>query len=462
MAEKELSEIPFPQQDLFEKGVAALKKNNLDYAITLFMTVLRAEPGVYQAREALRATQHKRAVGKTSFFRKFVGSASSLTRGQVALRTNPVEALAVAEEVLNDDPGNVAAHELLAHAALAVQLPKTAALSLEVAFKQKPADRGLALELAQALAAIGNRARAEKILLDLLRVYPADPDLNERLKNILADRTMAEQGYGALEDGKGSYRDIIRDKQEAVTLEQEQRSVKDADVAGRLIGDYEKRLAAEPGSLKTMRDLADLHRKRHEYPAAIAYYQRILTTGGVNDPAILELIRSTVIEQFEHEESQLDPAAADHAGQLAEVRSRRMAWQLEDARSRADQNPSDLALRYELGQLYLAAGRLSEAIAELQKAQNNQNKRIASMTLLAQAFARRGMNDLAARKLQEALKEKLVFDEEAKELRYQLGVILDKMAKKEEAIEQFKLIYEQDVNYRDVMARVDAYYAAQG
>ena len=182
----------------------------------------------------------------------------------------------------------------------------------------------------------------------------------------------------------------------------------------------------------------------------------------MNDPAILELIRSTVIEQFEHEESQLDPAAADHAGQLAEVRSRRMAWQLEDARSRADQNPSDLALRYELGQLYLAAGRLSEAIAELQKAQNNPNKRIASMTLLAQAFARRGMNDLAARKLQEALKEKLVFDEEAKELRYQLGVILDKMAKKEEAIEQFKLIYEQDVNYRDVMARVDAYYAAQG
>ena len=84
------------------------------------------------------------------------------------------------------------------------------------------------------------------------------------------------------------------------------------------------------------------------------------------------------------------------------------------------------------------------------------------MNLLAQAFSRRGMNDLAARKLLEALKEKPVFDDEARDLHYQLGVVYEKMGKREEAIEHFKSIYEQDVGYRDVMARVDAYYAAQG
>ena len=35
------------------------------------------------------------------------------------------------------------------------------------------------------------------------------------------------------------------------------------------------------------------------------------------------------------------------------------------------------------------------------------------MGLLARAFFQRGMNDMAARKLQEALKEKPVFDDEA-------------------------------------------------
>ena len=51
-------------------------------------------------------------------------------------------------------------------------------------------------------------------------------------------------------------------------------------------------------------------------------------------------------------------------------------------------------------------------------------------------------------------------DEEKKELIYQLGSILEKMGKKEESIEQFKQIYEIDIGYKDVAAKVDAYYGA--
>jgi len=35
------------------------------------------------------------------------------------------------------------------------------------------------------------------------------------------------------------------------------------------------------------------------------------------------------------------------------------------------------------------------------------------------------------------------------------------MGKKEEAIEQFKQIYEVDIGYKDVAAKIDAYYAGQ-
>ena len=83
------------------------------------------------------------------------------------------------------------------------------------------------------------------------------------------------------------------------------------------------------------------------------------------------------------------------------------------------------------------------------------------MGYLGQCFARRGMNDLAARSLQNAIKEKLNFDEEKKELIYALGCVLEKAGKKEEAIEQFKLIYETDIGYKDVAAKVDAFYAGQ-
>ena len=83
------------------------------------------------------------------------------------------------------------------------------------------------------------------------------------------------------------------------------------------------------------------------------------------------------------------------------------------------------------------------------------------MGYLGQCFTRRGMNDLAARTLQNAIKEKLAFDDEKKELIYTLGCVLEKTGKKQEAIEQFKLIYETDNRYKDVAAKVEASYPGQ-
>ena len=100
-------------------------------------------------------------------------------------------------------------------------------------------------------------------------------------------------------------------------------------------------------------------------------------------------------------------------------------------------------------------------IQEFQKAKGNPHRRIAAMNFLAQCFTKRKMFDLATRTLQEALKEKLIFDEEKKELIYLLGCVYEKMAKREEAIAQFKLIYAVDAGYKDIQAKIDAYYGGQ-
>ena len=72
------------------------------------------------------------------------------------------------------------------------------------------------------------------------------------------------------------------------------------------------------------------------------------------------------------------------------------------------------------------------------------------------------MNDLAIRTFEEGLKEKVVFDEEKKELIYNLASVLEKMGKREEAIKQFESIYGADAGYKDVGSRIDAHYGAQG
>ena len=72
------------------------------------------------------------------------------------------------------------------------------------------------------------------------------------------------------------------------------------------------------------------------------------------------------------------------------------------------------------------------------------------------------MNDLAIRTFEEGLKEKLVFDDEKKELIYNLACVFEKMGKRDEAIKQFEAIYSVDAGFKDVGAKIDGFYGAQG
>jgi tetratricopeptide (TPR) repeat protein len=460
MPEKTLADIPRPLRELYEKGNAAFQRNNLDYAIAIFTQVLQKEPGFYDCRKSLRATQHKKG-GGTGLFKRFLGSASSsplLAKGQMSLRNNPVEALNIAEQVLNGDPSSTSAHKLLAEAALETDLPLTAILSLEIAHKQAPNDKEIALRLGEALTRAGQVAKAEHIYRELERAYPNDQAIQQALKNVVAKRTMVEGGYEALSSGEGSYRDILKDKTESVSLEQEKREVKAGDVADRLILEYEARLVQEPHNLKVLRSIAELCVQKGDFDRGLEYYNRMLQTDGVNDPSLERAVAEVTARKFDHARAQLDPAAPNYAEEHAKLEGDKLAYQIAETKRRVDRYPTDLQLRFELGQLHFKADKLSDAIQEFQRAQANPHIRIAAMNYLGQCFARRGMNDLAVRTFQNAIKEKAGFDDEKKELIYLLGSVLEKTGKKEEAIEQFKQIYEVDIGYRDVAAKIDAYY----
>ena len=465
MPEKPLSAIPRPQRDLYDKGVAAIQRNNLDYAISILAGVLKIEPGFFDARQALRAAQFKRTGGQTGFFKKMIGGATSqpaLAKAQLSLRKNPVEAIEAAEEILNGDPQSTGAHKLLAEAALAAGLVKTAVLSLEILYKANPKDREIALQLADAYSQAEQNSKAENVYNDLLRLRPNDPEVLQLAKNVSARQTLDQWGYEDLADGGGSYRDILRNKDEAVQLEQAGRVVKSDDVAQNLIAEYEARLQAEPNNVKLLRNTAELYAQKKDFDRALAYYERIRTTEGGADPSLEKAIADTSLKKFDYLRSQLDPGAADYDQQIAAIDSQKVAFQLEECRQRAEKYPTDLQIRFELGQLYFRAGQVSEAIQEFQKAQNNPQRRLAAIMFLGRCFAKRGMNDMAARKFQDALKEKFNFDDEKKEMLYELGCVFEKMNKPDEAIEHFKQIYEADIGYRDVAAKVDAYYASRG
>jgi len=467
MAEKTLSQAPRPIREQYEKGRTAFERKNFEYAIAIFNQVLEKEPGFYECRECLRAAQIQKAGGTsgTTFFKRMLGGAGAsplLARGQVELMRNPVDALKTAEQILNGDPNSIAAHKLLAQAAIASEFPKTAILSLQIVVKNSPKDDEAQKDLARAYSANNEGEKAEKIFSELMSVHPGDLRLAEELKDISARKTLAEGGYDALSSGTGSYRDILKNKDEAVALEQEHRQIKSDDIADRMIAEYEAQLAKEPNNFKVLRSIAELQTQKKEFDKALETYHRIIAQEGASDASLQKAISETTSRKFEHALSQLDPQAADYAEQSARIKAERAAFLLADTKERADRYPNDLGIRFELGELYFQTGKYAEASQEFQKAQGNPHKRIPAMMYLGQCFAQRNMNDMAIRRLQDALKEKLVFDDEKKEILYALGMVLEKMGKKEEAMEQYKQIYEIDMGFKDVGPKVDAYYAGNG
>lgn len=463
MPEKNTSEIPRDVRDLFEKGNAAVQRENWEYGFLFYLQALQKEPGFFECRQALRAAQIAKAGRTTSFFKKIVGTAGSsplIAKAQLSVRKSPLEAIATCEQILNTDPNNSLAHKFLAEAALNADLPKTAIFSLEHNRKNNPDDRSTALALAQAYAANKAYSRAEIVYQELLNKNRNDTEVAVLLKDLSANKTLQEGGYESLADGKGSYRDILKNKEEAIALEQENKQVRSIEQTLKLLDEAVDKLREDPSNIQQAKNVADLYAQAKDYDKALKYYGMLMEIGA-GDANMERIINELKLKKFDQDIIALDKEAPDYAEQRAEFERQKAEYQIEDVKRRVEKYPNDLLIRYDYAVMLLKLARYNEALQELQKTRNHGNRRVPSLVQMAKVFMATGKTDFAVSHLQDALKEKQGMDEEKKDILYSLGEIYEKMGKEDEAIEQFKSIYAVDMSYRDVTARVDAWYAAK-
>ncbi|HEY1171868.1 MAG TPA: hypothetical protein VGH19_10895 [Verrucomicrobiae bacterium] len=463
MPEKNSNEIPRDVRDLLEKGNAAVQRENWDYAFLFYLQALQKEPGFFDCRQALRAAQIAKASKKTSFFGKVMSTAGSsplIAKAAVLVKKNPYEAIATCEQILNSDPDNSMAHNTLAEAAMNADLPKTAIFSLEQNRKNNPNDRGIAMALARAYIASKAFSKAELVYHELLNKNRNDTEIAVLLKDLSATKTLQEGGYEGLADGKGSYRDILKNKEEAIALEQESKQVRSIEQTLKLLDEAVDKLREDPSNIQQAKVVADLYVQAKDYDKAIKYYGMLMEVGA-GDANMERIINELKSKRFDQQVIALDKESPDYDQQRAEIEKQKAEFQIEDVKRRVEKYPNDLLIRYDYAVMLLKLARYNEALQEFQKTRNHGNRRVASLVQMAKIFAATGKNDFAIARLQDALKEKAGMDEEKKDILYMLGDLYEKMGKGEEAIEQFKVIYEVDIGYKDVAGKVDAYYAAK-
>jgi tetratricopeptide (TPR) repeat protein len=214
--------------------------------------------------------------------------------------------------------------------------------------------------------------------------------------------------------------------------------------------------------------LGSLNEEKGDVESAIAWYQYTVDLTNGTDAGLarkvsdLKMRRSDrAITELEEFLVQHGPEGEGHAERLAELdqaRQTRAQLVVEDARKRLDRNPTDLQLRFELGEQLVVAGQYREALPELQRARQNPNARLKAMNLLGHCYRELGMMDLAMKQLEEASREIGSMDAMKKEIVYNLGLVYEQMNEREKSLGCMKQIYEADYGYKDVAERVESSY----
>ncbi len=459
MAEVKLDEVPRKTRELFEKAAAAIERDNVDYGIEMLLTILDIEPRLLQARKLLRAAQLRkfRANGGNAAVRhalSTLGGVGGLLSAQLSLRKDPRRALRTLERLMTRDPLNRVFIGQLARAAEAAELPEVTLQAYEIALEASPRDVTLLNEMARLYRETDRPGQARECYEKVIAIRPNDQSAIKGLKDAQAQETMDRGRWTEAQ----SYRDVMKDADEARLLEQQAKAVKSAGDLTSLIEEQEKKVAAEPDNVNYKRMLADYYVRAERFDDAEALLEDASRASGGGDPQVDRALSQIRLRRFDHRIEA--HRAAGESDRAAAVETEREAFRFQDAEQRVARYPNDLQFKFEYGVLLFEREQYTEAIQQFQLAQRNQQRRIRSLYYLGLCFANKGQLDIAIEQLEKAASELTLMDETKKDILYELGIAHEKAGHRDRAAACFKDIYAADIGYRDVAEKVERTYRA--
>jgi tetratricopeptide (TPR) repeat protein len=451
----------------------AVELRNYGYAISLIQNILKEAPGFLDARKRLRDVEIIATKGKKSFLS---GLSTASLKGAGMVKKDPIAAMELAEKNLESDPTNVQINHLLKDASKAAGLPEIAAFALETIVRANPTDTKTMHELGEHYLSMGKADEAVTLYSKIAEINPADLTAVKRSKDAAATASMKSGGW----DTAQSYRDLMKNKDEAISLEQKSRVVKSVEMIDEQLGELTPQWETAQDNIDLTKRIAKLWEDRFEQrqddeslEGAYYYYHHTNELTGGADPAVVRKLsnlhlqridlRAKAIEDWlghvaqtgeEHNEVE------SHQLELEDLKAQKAGLLISEAKKRVERNPTDLQLRFELGEQLVRAKQFTEAIQELQRAKQNPNARLKAMNLLGQCYTEKNMLDLAVKQFQEAASEMIAMDATKKEILYKLGLVFEKMGKKDDSLKCMKDIYEVDYGYLDVAQRVEQSYGS--
>ena len=459
--EKELNET---QRSLWLKAMAAVELRNFGYAISLLQGILKQEPQFLTGRQLLRRAEvAKQKSGKKSFF-NISTAPIAVMKAQREIKKVPQRAVEMIEKVLEEEPFNRQANLTLKEAAVAAGWPEIGVFAMRTLLEENPRDVKLLRELGQLYHQTGQNEEEVEIYNRITEIDPLDAAALRLGKDASARASMSTGGWTQAE----SYRELIKDKDAAISLEQQSRMQLTGEALEQQIAELEAQQEAKPQNVDLARRLGALSEQKDDIESASKWYQRAVDLTGGSDAGLIRKVSDlkmrgaerdiTAHEEFLAGHQKKDTVHAKKTEELQAAKKKRAGILIEETKKQLERNPTDLQLRFELGEHLVNAQRFREAVPELQRARQNPNARLKAMNLLGVCYRELGMLDLAMKQFEDAAKEITTMDPMKKEIVYNLGIVYEKMGEREKSLNCMKQIYEADYGYKDVAERVEGSY----
>lgn len=432
----------------FDRADQVAETGNRDFAIELYLEGIQREPAnVERGHKPLR----KVSLERTASGGKPAGMMEKMKRPS---GKDPLSQLLSAEFLLAKEPGNEQYMEAVMKAAIALDhkdlIRWMGTIVLDSQHQAARKNRRLLQFLINALHGI-EEYRLAITACELAR--QSDPD-NGQLQAILGELMAKETIQRGKYDQEGSFTKGVKDLEGQKKLIEKDKLAQSEEYRLQQVEDAKNeylKMPTIPGKINAYVDaLLEMQDESYENEAvdilAKAYreqnaYQYKLRIGNIK---IKQMTRN-----FRKLRDGGDKAGAAAAlKQLAE-------FELVEYAERAQNYPTDMSIKYELGRRQLVLGKLDEAIYSLQQARRDARHSVQANLLLGQAFEKKNLNREAAETLERVLAGELTEDR-SKEVRYNLGNVYEKMSEFAKAQDQYSQVAQLDYLYKDVRERLEA------
>ncbi len=441
-----------------ERAREAVKKRNYDFAISLYVQALEIKPDQGDARMGLLQAALKRFEFKRtpkllrilSGLPHFAGiAAAKIFRNQAALAR-------AGQRYLLVDPTSAMTGFLLGGALEASGHFQGACAVYEFLVQRD----GKNIEALKKAGFVKYRLKkiheALEIFEKVLAVAPRDAEAEKMRKNLAAEDTLAAGSYTKAR----SSADLVKNKEEAAQLQSELRIHRDTDELEEEEARLRKELESGSQDKRTSRSLGDLLVRKKDYGGALKHFQNMLQ----EDPASYD-VKSRVgdvkiialRDKIEKAKSRLRRGDdAELKKKLALLRRNLLKLQEEEYAWRVKEHPTDLNLRYKLGQCVFRAGKVDAAIESFQHSVKDPRYKLDSLRMLGRCFREKELFDLARKQFESALSSTGEGGDKAKDIIYDLGDIAERVGDRTAALSWYSKIYEIDIGFRDVAVKIES------